>query len=244
MSKKAIADERLQIDRREASASVVSLMASQSVGRLVIPMVRLQDPDDDIKARELNREHVDRLMNSMCNFDIRMDDLHITAAIRHPDARRFVRELNQIHDPAKRAQRLLHLGERHDFRFETITGQHTRNAMDRLASRFTNNPKYQTAPVTVYILEPTKENQVALAHYGVTDNQVRSVQLGMNMSDLVDGMHRMINVYKVTGHQAGSKDLDQSDIIKHFCRMGLKYDTARGYYALASVRPSTLRGHA
>ena len=235
-SKKEVAEQRITDDRLETSMHVVTLMSTLCIGEVTIPLSRLQNPSKDISARVVDKEHVEKLMTSMCNFGVREKDLHITVAVRHQAAKQCLRELTAISDREERSARFLALADEHGFKFETITGQHTRTAMQRLGSRFPRNPKYVSAPVTVYIMEPTPENRMALAHYGVTDNNIRAVHKGMVMVDYVENMHQLLQDYKVESRE-GKGDMSQNDFLRHFTRLGIRVDTARGYFYLASLPP-------
>ena len=205
-------------------------MSSFSVGKLPIPIGRFEDPRPDIAARAVNEEHVQRVLTSINNYGLRPAEIHIFVAVRVEDSASIRAQLLAIPDLKERTARLLAIVDEQKLHMETIGGQHTRTAIERKAQDFLQNKWFQAPPADVYVLDPTPDNRMALAYFGVTDNIVRGVQMEMKMVDYVVSMREMRKHHDIG---RGGGGISKVAFLKHFIHLGLKLGTAKGYLQLA-----------
>lgn len=157
---------------------------------LNVPISLLSEPGEDLRARAVNQVHIQELMKSFHENQTVNQQIHVL--VRHAVMWSIFN--NSRSDQAKLMPFLTELckkATKGDVTMETIGGEHSRQALTLLHSKYPDNKLYSNVPITLYIADPGELNLINNAmSVGVLLNTIAAVILKASDGDVMDSAHR------------------------------------------------------
>ena len=155
-----------------------------------VPIDMLNEPGEDLRARAVSQAHIQELMRSFHETQTVNQQIH--ALVRDSvmwsifnnsrfDDQKLMVFLKQLYSQAK--AKIVTM--------ETVGGEHSRQALTLLHSKYPDNKLYAKVPITLYIADPKESNLINNAmSVGVLLNTIAAVILKASDGDVMDSAHR------------------------------------------------------
>ena len=206
----------------DRAQEIMTIMDGWSLGTVLVPTHKPADPGEDVRARiTLNQAHVDALVESFRKTGV-WTTVNISCVVRSNTLLQQRRAGVSVEDLVTAI-----CAKGSDYKMETITGDHSRTAIQRIHSRFLADERFKKMPVKLFIIPETADANKVVMEYGVIDNTVASQHLKQNIADTLSVLRR---AWEATGRQS-------LDMTAHAHLFGVKISAgaAAGWKSIATL---------
>ena len=174
-------------------------MAKCCFGRHELPVPLIQSPEEKYRARVARQDNVDTLERSLLQFGTINEHVEVVL---------FVGPNRPLPTKVgfKPPLTLEEMKSRGLEGFFTVVGDHTQKAMNQLARKFENNPKWAKLSAVVYVCQRNNDSYAALKSWGILDNIKGEKRVTVSFLDKIAALHEDYLALAEHEGEAGHKE--------------------------------------